>query len=90
VAARPRPDGAALHHTDSITPAALADRLARRGFQTSAEELVTPVAVAAQRFGSTDEARVLAVAAAGVRQLLGRFLAGPDAPATHVLVADPG
>jgi HAD superfamily hydrolase (TIGR01458 family) len=76
-------------NTDSIPPAALADRLARRGFQTSEEELVTPVAVAARLFASVPEARVLAVAADGVRQLLGRFLAGPDAPATHVLVADP-
>jgi glycerol-1-phosphatase len=33
-------------NTDSIAPAALADRLARLGFQTSAEELVTPIAVA--------------------------------------------
>jgi len=32
---------------------------------------------------------VLAVAADQVRQLLSRFLAGPGAPATHVLVADP-
>jgi HAD superfamily hydrolase (TIGR01458 family) len=76
-------------NTDSIPPAALADRLARRGFQTSEDELVTPVAVAARLFGSIPEARVLAVAADGVRQLLGRFLAGPDASATHVLVADP-
>jgi hypothetical protein len=29
------------------------------------------------------------VAADGVRQLLGQFLAGPDAPPTHVLIADP-
>ena len=76
-------------NTDSIAPAALADRLARRGFETSEEELVTPVAVAARLFASTDHARVLAVAADGVRRLLGRFLARPDAPATHVLVADP-
>jgi hypothetical protein len=76
-------------NTDSITPAALADRLARRGFETSEEELATPVAVAARLFASVPEARVLAVAADPVRQLLGRFLAGPDAPVTHVLVADP-
>jgi ribonucleotide monophosphatase NagD (HAD superfamily) len=76
-------------NTDSITRAALPDRLARRGFQTSAEELVTPVAVAERLFGAAPEARVLAVAADGVRQLLGRFLARPDTPPTHVLVADP-
>jgi HAD superfamily hydrolase (TIGR01458 family) len=76
-------------NTDSITPAALADRLARLGFQTSADELVTPVAVAAQLLGSDPEARVLAVAADGVRQLLAGSLAGPGEPASHVLVADP-
>jgi ribonucleotide monophosphatase NagD (HAD superfamily) len=76
-------------NTDSTAPAALADRLARRGFETSEEELVTPVAVAARLFASTDHARVLAVAADGVRQLLARRQAGPDAPATHVLVTDP-
>ena len=76
-------------NTDSVTPAALADRLARRGFQVAPDELVTPVAVAAQVLGAAPEARVLAVAADGVRQLLGRFLARPDAPPTHVLVADP-
>jgi HAD superfamily hydrolase (TIGR01458 family) len=76
-------------NTDSIPPAALADRLARRGFQTSEEELVTPVAVAERLFASASQARVLAVAADEVRQLLDRFLAGPGEPATHVLVADP-
>jgi HAD superfamily hydrolase (TIGR01458 family) len=76
-------------NTDSIPPAALADRLARRGFQTSADELVTPVAVAARLLGSDPEARVLAVAADGVRQLLAGSLAGPGEPASHVLVADP-
>jgi HAD superfamily hydrolase (TIGR01458 family) len=76
-------------NTDSIPPAALADRLARLGFPASEEELVTPVAVAAQLFASTDEARVLAVAAGGVRQLLASCLAGPGERATHVLVADP-
>jgi HAD superfamily hydrolase (TIGR01458 family) len=76
-------------NTDSIAPAALADRLARRGFPASEDELVTPVAVAAQLFASTDEARVLAVAADGVRQLLVSCLAGPGDRVTHVLVADP-
>jgi HAD superfamily hydrolase (TIGR01458 family) len=76
-------------NTDSIPPAALADRLARLGLPATEEELVTPVAVAAQRFASTDEARVLAVAADGVRQLLAGCLAGPGDRVTHVPVADP-
>ena len=76
-------------NTDSIPPARLADRLARLGFPASEDELVTPIAVAAQLLASTDEARVLAVAAEGVRELLGRSLAGPGEPASHVLVADP-
>jgi HAD superfamily hydrolase (TIGR01458 family) len=76
-------------NTDSITPTALADRLVRRGFAAAEDELVTPVAVAARLFGSAPEARVLAVAADGVRRLLGRFLVEPGDPATHVLVADP-
>jgi HAD superfamily hydrolase (TIGR01458 family) len=76
-------------NTDSIPPATLADRLARRGFETSEEELVTPIAVAVRLFASTDHARVLAVASEPVRHLLASCLAGPDAPATHVLVADP-
>jgi HAD superfamily hydrolase (TIGR01458 family) len=76
-------------NTDSVTPAALVDRLAQLGFQTSEEELVTPISVAARLFASADDARVLPVAADGVRQLLARFLAGPGEPVTHVLVADP-
>jgi ribonucleotide monophosphatase NagD (HAD superfamily) len=76
-------------NTDSIPPAALADRLARLGLQATEDELVTPIVVAAQLFASTDEARVLAVAAGGVRQLLASCLAGPGERATHVLVADP-
>jgi HAD superfamily hydrolase (TIGR01458 family) len=76
-------------NTDSVAPAALADRLARRGFPASPEELVTPVAVAARRFASAPRARVLAVAAEGVRQELAGLLADPGEPATHVLVADP-
>ena len=49
---------------------ALADRLAARGFEAAEDELVTPVAVAARMFASSPGARVLAVAADGVRQLL--------------------
>jgi HAD superfamily hydrolase (TIGR01458 family) len=76
-------------NTDAVTPAALADRLAARGFEAAEDELVTPVAVAARMFASSPGARVLAVAADGVRQLLAATLAGTDEPATHVLVADP-
>jgi HAD superfamily hydrolase (TIGR01458 family) len=74
-------------NTDSIAPAALAERLARFDLEASEEELVTPVA--GRRFAAAPEARVLAVAAAGVRQELAGFPAGPGEPATHVLVADP-
>jgi HAD superfamily hydrolase (TIGR01458 family) len=76
-------------NTDSVTPGALADRLARRGFPASEDELVTPVAVAAQQLAAAPSARVLAVAADPVRRLLAANLAGPGEPATHVLVADP-
>ena len=76
-------------NTDSVTPTTLADRLAERGFEAAEEELVTPVAVAARLFASAPQARVLAVASQGVRELLGRSLAGPGEPASHVLVADP-
>jgi ribonucleotide monophosphatase NagD (HAD superfamily) len=53
------------------------------------DELVTPVAVAARVLGSDPAARVLAVAAAGVRELLADRLAGTGERVTHVLVADP-
>ena len=76
-------------NTDSVTLTGLADRLAERGFEAAEDEPVTPVAVAARLFASAPEARVLAVAADGVRELLGRSLAGPGEPASHVLVADP-
>jgi HAD superfamily hydrolase (TIGR01458 family) len=76
-------------NTDSITPAALAGHLARLGFPATQDELVTPVAVAARLLASAPQARVLAVAADGVRQLLAGCLAGPGEPVTHVLVADP-
>jgi len=76
-------------NTDSVTPAALAGLLGGLGFEVSEDELVTPVAVAAQLFASAEAARVLAVAAEPVRRLLAGALAGPEEPATHVLVADP-
>ena len=89
MATRPRPDGAVLHQ-HRLDPAGRLGRPAGPArLRASEEELVTPVAVAGRLFASASQARVLAVAADGVRQLLGRFLAGPDAPATHVLVADP-
>jgi hypothetical protein len=47
-------------NTDSVAPAALADRLARLGFPASEEELVTPIAVAERLFASSPQARVLA------------------------------
>jgi HAD superfamily hydrolase (TIGR01458 family) len=76
-------------NTDSMTPDALAERLAGRGFEVGEDELVTPVAVAVQVLGSDPEARVLPVAAEGVRELLAERLAGPGEAVTHVLVADP-
>jgi HAD superfamily hydrolase (TIGR01458 family) len=76
-------------NTDSVTPAALADRLAGRGFEVAPDELVTPVAVAARLLDAAPEARVLAVAAGGIRRLLADRLAGPGEAVTHVLVADP-
>jgi HAD superfamily hydrolase (TIGR01458 family) len=76
-------------NTDSVTPAALAGRLARRGFEIAPDELVTPVAVAARLLEGAPEARVLAVAAGEIRRLLAGRLAGPGEPVTHVLVADP-
>ena len=75
-------------NTDSLAPSALAERLASRGFEVAGDELVTPVQVAARLLAAPD-ARVLAVAAEGVRALLADRLAGPGQPATHVLVADP-
>jgi HAD superfamily hydrolase (TIGR01458 family) len=76
-------------NTDSIPPAGLADRLARFGLEAAEDELVTPIAVAGRLFASVPQARVLAVAADGVCQLLAGCLAGPGQPVTHVLVADP-
>ena len=76
-------------NTDSVTPAELAGRLGARGFQVAEDELVTPIQVAVQVLGSEPEARVLAVAAEGVRELLADRLAGAGERVTHVLVADP-
>jgi HAD superfamily hydrolase (TIGR01458 family) len=76
-------------NTDSVTPAALAGRLARFGFQATEEELVTPIAVAVRLLASAPRPRVLAVAAAEIRELLAGCLAAPGDRVTHVLVADP-
>ena len=76
-------------NTDSVTPAELAGRLGARGFQVAEDELVTPIQVAVQVLGSDPEARVLAVAAEGVRELLADRLAGAGERVSHVLVADP-
>jgi HAD superfamily hydrolase (TIGR01458 family) len=76
-------------NTDSVTPAELAGRLGARGFEVAEDELVTPVQVAVQVLGSDPEARVLAVAAEGVRELLAGRLAGAGERVSHVLVADP-
>jgi HAD superfamily hydrolase (TIGR01458 family) len=76
-------------NTDSVSPAALAERLNGFGFEVTEDELITPVAVAVTLFGSIEGARVMAVAAEGVRDLLGDALAGPGETPTHVLVADP-
>jgi HAD superfamily hydrolase (TIGR01458 family) len=76
-------------NTDSVTPAGLAERLGERGFEVAEDELVTPIRVAVQVLGGDPEARVLAVAAPGVRELLADRLAGAGERVTHVLVADP-
>jgi HAD superfamily hydrolase (TIGR01458 family) len=76
-------------NTDSVTPAELAERLRGRGFPVDQDELVTPIQVATQVLGGEPEARVLAVAAGGVRELLADRLAGAGERVSHVLVADP-
>ena len=75
-------------NTDSLTPAALAERLAGRGFEVGEDELVTPVQVAARLLAAAGRAG----AGRGRRRragAAGRRLAGPGEAATHVLVADP-
>ena len=78
-----------LTNTDSVPPAALVERLRRLGVEAAADELLTPVVLAARLFGERPGSRVLAVASPPVRELLGGVLAGPDEPPTHVLVCDP-
>ena len=76
-------------NTDSITPAALVERLRRMGVPAGVDEVLTPVALAAQLFAGMPRPRVLAVASAGVRELLAPYLARAGEPAAHVLVSDP-
>ena len=64
----------------------LAERLAGFGFQATEEELVTPVAVAAQLFASAEGTGAGRGRRAGP---LAGCLARPEERATHVLVADP-
>ncbi len=78
-------------NTDSVTPEALCGRLAGMGIRAAAGEVLTPVVLAHRLFGELEpeRPRLLAVASPEIRELLGRFLAGPGEPATHVLVCDP-
>lgn len=76
-------------NTDSVTPAVLLDRLAGMGIQADESELLTPVVLARQFLDRLDAPRLLAVASPGVRELLGKHLAVPDEPVSHVLVCDP-
>jgi HAD superfamily hydrolase (TIGR01458 family) len=76
-------------NTDSVTAAALVDRLAGMGIGAGAAEVLTPVVLAQQLLGELGSPRLVMVASPGIRQLLGRLLAAPGEPATHVLVCDP-
>ena len=89
MAARPE-RGGAVHHQHRLGDPSRARRPpSPSSASRPPRRRVTPILVAALLFASADDARVLAVAAAGVRQLLARFLAGAGEPVTHVLVADP-
>jgi HAD superfamily hydrolase (TIGR01458 family) len=76
-------------NTDSVTPRALCDRLAGMGIQATPSEVLTPVVLARRLFAGLDSPRLLALAAPGIRELLGSVVVDPGAPATHVLVCDP-
>lgn len=76
-------------NTDSVTAAALAERLTGMGVPAAEEDFVTPVTVAAELFAGIPGCRVLAVASQGVRAALSTVLAGPGQQPTHVLIADP-
>jgi HAD superfamily hydrolase (TIGR01458 family) len=76
-------------NTDSVTPAALLDRLAGLGVQAGETEVLTPVVLARRYLDELDAPRLLAVASPGIRDLLGDFLAVPGERVTHVLVCDP-
>ena len=90
--ARLRDQGVAVRfvtNTDSVTPRALLARLAGLGIDATAAEVLTPVVLAQRLFAGLSSPRLLALASPGIRELLGRFLAAPGEPATHVLVCDP-
>lgn len=76
-------------NTDSIAPQTLRGRLAGMGIQAPADAVLTPVVLAERLLGGLASPRLAAVAAPGIRELLGRFLAAPGEPATHVLICDP-
>src|SRR5262249_41526292 len=76
-------------NTDSVTPRALCGRLAGMGIEAGESEVLTPVVLARRLFDGLESPRLLALAAPGIRELLGSSLAAPGEPATHVLVCDP-
>jgi HAD superfamily hydrolase (TIGR01458 family) len=76
-------------NTDSVTPEALRGRLAGMGIEATTGEILTPVVLARRLFTGLDGTRLLAVAATGIRELLGGLVAAPGTPVTHVLVCDP-
>ncbi len=76
-------------NTDSVTPEALRGRLARMGIEATTSEVLTPVVLARRLVVRLDGTRLLAVAAPGIRELLGSLVAAPGTPVTHVLVCDP-
>ena len=75
-------------NTDSVTPTGLADRLAERGFEAPRTSW-SPRWRWRPGCSPPRRRRKCWLAADGVRELLGRSLAGPGEPASHVLVADP-
>jgi HAD superfamily hydrolase (TIGR01458 family) len=76
-------------NTDSVTPQALCGRLVGMGIEAGESEVLTPVVLARRLFDGLESPRLLALAAPGIRELLGGSLAAPGEPATHVLVCDP-
>ena len=76
-------------NTDSVTPAALVDRLRGMGIPATGGEVLTPVILAGQLLHELPAPKLLALASPGIRDLLAEFLAGPGKPPTHVLICDP-